>query len=195
VTFVLFCGYDGFIVSDPNDFHLDTTFTNRDYPYTRPIAAVSAAILIGFIIATMTTNVAAHLLPMTDEYLQVMVPVAPDGGDPLSLTMLSQEINEKTISVSGAVMNRCDQPISNIVAVVEMRDTTGRFPQTQEVPLMPVDLPPQGTGSFMAMATLQEKPAGYLVKLRFADGPFLPYKDERIPGFTVTPQPLPQPKK
>src|SRR5262249_8203792 len=98
--------------------------------------------------------------------------------------------NEKTISVSGTVMNRSTQPMSNIVAVVELQDTTGRFPQTQEIPIMPVDLPPQAMGTFIAMATLQEKPGGYIVKFRFADGRLLPDEDERGHAITITPQPV-----
>src|SRR5262245_46301532 len=136
----------------------------------------------------MTTSVAAKLLPMSDEYLQVMVPVAPDGGEPLSLTSLMHELNEKTISVSGSVMNRSTQPVSDIIAVVELLDTTGRFPQTQEVPVLPKDLPPQSTGTFTASATLQENPGGYVVKFRFEDGPFIPHKDERGPAISITPQ-------
>jgi hypothetical protein len=117
-----------------------------------------------------------------------MIPIAPDGGEPLALTSLKHEITDKTISVAGSVMNRADRPMSNVIAVVEMQDTTGRFPQTQEIEVMPIELAPQATGMFMAMATLQEKPSGYLVKFRFADGPFIPHKDERAPTITITPQ-------
>src|SRR4051794_15861092 len=115
------------------------TFTGRDSHYTLPIAIVVAVAGILFIVATMTTNVAASLLPMNDDYLQVMIPAAPDGAEPLSLTSLRHEINDKTIAVTGSVMNRTDQPMAGLVAVVEMQDTTGRFPQTQEIPVVPPD--------------------------------------------------------
>ena len=173
-----------------NDFHIDLTFTGRDTSYARPIAIVAAAAGIIFIIATMTTTVAARLLPMNDDYLQAMIPLAPDGAEGLALTSLSHEFNDKSITVSGSVMNRSEKLVSNILAVVEMVDTTGRFPQTAEVPLMPPDLEPQATGTFMAMATLQEKPGGYKVKFRFADGPFIPHKDDRGPAISITPQPI-----
>src|SRR5262249_56142924 len=101
----------------------------------------------------MTTNVAAKLLPMSDEYMQVMIPVAPDGGEPLGLTSLTHEIMEKTISVNGSVTNRSNQTMDDVIAVVEMQDTTGRFPQTQEIPLKPQSLPPQATGTFMSTPT------------------------------------------
>jgi hypothetical protein len=173
---------------EDNEYQVDMTFTGRE-SNARLIGTVVAIAVIVFILATMTTNVAATLLPMNDDYLQAMVPIAPDGGEPISLTSLTHELDEKTISITGSIMNRTDQTISEIIAVVLIQDTTGRFPQTQEVPLMPRDLPPQGTGAFMAMATLQEKPGGYTVKFRFADGPFIPHKDDRPPAISITPQP------
>jgi hypothetical protein len=183
-------------VSKPenDDFRIDTTFTGRDVDYSRPIGIVVAILAIILIVATMTTNVAAWFLPMSDDYLQVMVPVAPDGGEPLGLTSLMEEISDKTISITGSVMNRADRPMSNIVAILDIQDTTGRFPQTFEIPLMPVDLEPQATASFMVTATLQEKPGRYVVKFRFAEGPFISHKDDRAPAVTITPQPV-QPTK
>ena len=180
-------------MSPENDeFHVDLTFSGQDKDYARPIGIGVAATVILFIILTMTTSIAAKILPITDEYLQVMIPAAPDGAEPLALKSLMHEIDEKTISVSGSVMNRTDQPVSNVLAVVEMQDTTGRFPQTQEIPLQPADLAPQATGTFMAMATLQENPGGYVIKFRFSDGPFIPHKDERGPSITIAPEQIQQ---
>jgi hypothetical protein len=180
------------IVSSPekNDFRVDMTFTGQQRDL-RPYGIAVAAVGILFIILTMTTSVAAKMLPMSDAYLLVMIPPAPDGGEALSLTELKHDINEKTISVTGSVMNRTDQPMQNVLAVIQMLDTTGRFPQTQEIPVMPQDLPPHGTATFMAMATLQEKPGGYIVKFRFADGPLIPHRDERGPTISVTPSVTP----
>jgi hypothetical protein len=193
-------GYDVETVSTPdrNEYRVDMTFTGRRVKLARPIGIGVAIVGILFIFATMTTNVAAHLLPMGDEYLAAMIPAAPDGSEPLSLTLLCHEINDKTISVTGAIKNRTNEPMSNVLAVVKMVDTTGRFPQTVEVPLMPAPLQPQTESNFMTMATLQEKPAGYTVNFRFADGPFIPHKDEYIPSnkdercapVTITPLPV-----
>jgi hypothetical protein len=179
-------------VSKPenDDFHLDLTFTGRDNNYAFPVGIAVAALGIVLIIATITTSVAAWFLPMSDDYLQVMIPFAPDGGEPLGLTSLMEEISDKTISVSGSVMNRAERVMSNVIAIIQIQDTTGRFPQTFEIPVMPVDLEPQASADFMAMATLQEKPGGYLVKFRFADGPFIPHKDDRAPVISITPQPV-----
>jgi hypothetical protein len=166
------------------------TFTGRQTNLARPIGIGVAIAGVLFIFATMTTNVAAHLLPMSDDYLQAMIPPAPDGAEPIALTMLSQEFRDKSISVAGTITNRTRETMSNVLAVVQMQDTTGRFPQTVEVPVVPAELPPQGTGTFMTMATLQEKAGGYIVKFRFADGPFLQHKDERGPAVSITPQPI-----
>jgi hypothetical protein len=185
-------GYDVRTVSTPdrNEYHVDMTFTGRRLKLARPIGIGAAIVGIMFIFATMTTNVAAHLLPMGDEYLTAMIPSAPDGAEPIGLTMLTHEINEKTLSVTGSIKNRTNEPMSNVLAVIQMQDTTGRFPQTVEVPVMPAQLQPQAEATFMTMATLQEKPGGYIVKFRFADGPFIPHKDERAAPITITPQPV-----
>ena len=179
-------------VSPENDGpRLDLTFTGKETS-TRPIGIGVAAVLIVFIVLTMTTTVASKILPMSDEYLLVMIPAAADGAEPLALTSLMHEIDGKTISVRGSILNRTAQSMSDVLAVVEMQDTTGRFPQTQEVPIQPVELAPQAEGSFSAMATLEENPGAYIVKFRFADGPFIPHRDERVPEVTITPQQIPQ---
>ncbi len=178
-------------MSPNHDLQLDLTFTSREKSYARPVGIGVAGVLIFFIILTMTTTVASSVLPMRDEYLLVMIPPAPDGAEPLALKSLKYDADDQTISVNGSIMNRATQPMSNVLAVVEMQDTTGRFPQTVEVPVLPQDLLPQAEGTFAAMATLQGKPGAFVVKFRLADGPFIPHRDERAPEITITPQ---QPK-
>ena len=168
------------------EFHVDLSFSAEDTHKRFLIAAITAGTAILFIVLTMTTSLASHLLPMNDEYLQVLVPIAADGKEPLGLKSLEHDIEENSVSVRGTVQNRTDFAVSGIMAVVDMQDTTGRFSQTVEVPLDPPDLAAQQTGSFMASATLQQKVAGYLIKFRLANGPFLPHKDDRVTlGITV----------
>src|SRR2546422_6675350 len=100
-----------------DDFKIDLTYSGQDKDYLRPIAIGIAIAGIIFIIATMTTSVAAKLLPMNDEYMQVLVPVAADGAEPLSLKLLEQEVNDKTMTVHGTVENRTDYTVSSMVAV------------------------------------------------------------------------------
>ena len=171
---------------DNDDFHIDLPFTDRERTWVRPVAIGVAIVGVIFIIATMTTNLAAYLLPMSDEYMQILIPVAADGGEALALKKLDQEIMDKTMTVRGTVENRTDYPLSMVLAVVNMQDTTSRFPQIVEVPVQPAELPPHGMGEFTAMATLQEKPAGYLVKFQIANGPFVPHKDDRASTYGIT---------
>src|SRR6516162_8622547 len=121
------------------DFHIDMTFTGRQRNLARPIGIGVAIAGIIFIITTMTTSVAAHILPMTDDYLVMMIPTAPDGAEALGLAMLTHDIQEKTISIMGSVTNRTNEPMSNVIAVIQMQDTTGRFPQNAEIPVMPTE--------------------------------------------------------
>ena len=168
------------------DFHVDLSFSAKDTHKTYLIAGITAGAAILFIVLTMITSLATHLLPMEDEYLQVLVPIAADGAEPLGLKSLEHEINENSIVVRGTVQNRTDFDVEAVMAVIEMQDTTGRFAQTVEIPLDPPDLKAQQAGAFMAGAILQQKPAGYVIKFRLADGPFLPHKDERVTlGITV----------
>ena len=176
--------------SQNDDFHLDLTFTGTHKSYARPVGIGVAAASIFFILLTMTTSVSSKILPMSDDYLLVMIPPAPDGAEALGIKTLNYAADDNTnaISVTGSVMNRTKQPMSDVLAVVEMQDTTGRFPKTLEVPVQPTDLGPQAAGNFSAMATLDGKPGAFVVKFRFADGPFIPHRDERAPEVTITPQ-------
>ena len=171
---------------EKEDFYVDLPFSGPEKRYFRPIAFIVASITIAFVIATMTTEIASLVLPMSDDYLQALVPVAPDGAEPLSLRTLEHEITDNTIIVRGAVTNRTDYIVSNILAVIEMQETTTRFAQTAEVPVEPPELAPQASGSFMATATLREKPAGYVITFRLMDGPFIPHKDDRAATFGIS---------
>ena len=168
------------------DFHVDLSFSEKDTHKTYLISAITAGATILFIILTMTTSLATHLLPMEEEYLQVMIPLAADGAEPLGLKSLDHQIVENNITVSGSVQNRTDYLMSRVMAVVILQETTGRFPQTIEIPLDPPDLNPQATGAFMVSSTMQQMPAGYVGKFKIADGPFLPHKDDRVTlGITI----------
>lgn len=170
-----------------DDFQVDLTFSGAGKNNGRIYGAIAIAVIFGFIIATMATDVASYLLPMDDRYLQAMIPLAPDGKQPLSLKTLEHEITGNMVIVRGTVGNRTDFTVSRISVVVDMLDTSGRFPQTLEAQVEPPQIEPQGSATFQAMATMQGKPSTYSVKFRFVDGPFVPHKDDRasvlsIPG-------------
>jgi hypothetical protein len=173
-------------MADPeqDEFRVDLTFSGRSHAHF--YAAAVAVVIIGFIVLTMTTNIASYLLPMEDQYLQAMIPRASDGAEPLSLRLLEHEINGNMITVRGMVANRTDFPVMGILTVVNVIDTTGRFPQTVEAPVEPAEIPVQGTAAFQAVVATEGKPSTYTVRFRFADGPFLPHKDDRASAFEST---------
>jgi hypothetical protein len=175
-------------VSTPenDDFKIDLSLSDSGRGRSRQVAAVAALVMIIFIILTMTTDIAARLLPMRDDYLRAMIPLAPDGAEPLALTTLDHEIVDKTITMHGSVMNRTDYPLAGLLAVIEVVDTTGRFGQTIEIPPEPAEVPAHGTALFRSTVTLQEKPAVYSLKFRFTDGPFVPHRDERAATYGIT---------
>jgi hypothetical protein len=164
---------------DNQDFHVDISFSAEDTYKRFLISAIVAGAAILFIVLTMTTSLASHLLPMNDEYLSVLIPAAADGSEPLGLKSLEHDIKENAATVRGTVQNRTEYPISELIAVIDIQDTTGRFGQTLEAPVDPVQLGPQQTGSFTASVTLPQKVSGYLIKFKLADGPLLPHKDDR----------------
>src|SRR5262252_4459115 len=90
------------VSSQNDDLHLDLTFTGSQRSYARPVGIGVAAALILFIILTMTTSVASKVLPMSDEYLLVMIPAAPDGAEPLGLKSLMYDPGETVLSVNGS---------------------------------------------------------------------------------------------
>jgi hypothetical protein len=186
-------------VSSPenDDLHLDLTFTAHDnQKLFLGVAAGVAAVLIIGILATMTTDVAARMLPMNDEYLQALLPRAADGKQPLALKELAQTIVENTLSVRGSVMNRTDFPVSGLLAVITATDVKyGK--KVLEVPLDPPEIPTQEVAKFQADLVLDAAPSIYSVEFRIPDGPIVPHLDDRALT-PVTPEmspPVVTPKK
>src|SRR5262245_8070898 len=117
--------YDYRRVSTPekkdDEFKFDLLASAPPKDYARPIGIAVAAVAIAFIIATMTTSVASSILPMRDDYMDALIPVAPDGLEPLSLQKLEHEVNDKTMTVRGVIANRTEYPLKEILAVVEIQ--------------------------------------------------------------------------
>jgi hypothetical protein len=179
-----------FVSTSPQDnFHLDMTFTGKDRTLlVKRVAVVVAAAGIIFIFATMTTSLAAHLLPMSDQYLQVLVPQAPDGKEPLALKTLDNSTEGNTLSVTGTIQNRTDFPISGLLAVLSAQDVRYNR-QTTSAPLTPGDIPSGGTGTFQVSITLPDQPGQYSVEFRIPDGPAVPHHDDRAASYGVPEQP------
>src|SRR4051812_28562636 len=130
---------------DNPEFHVDLSFSAVDTHKRFLIASITAACALLFIVLTMTTSLSAHLLPMNDEYLQVLIPIGADGKEPLGLKSLDHDIKDNMATVRGTVENRTSYAISGVVAVIDFQETTTRFPQTVETPVDPVELGPKQT--------------------------------------------------
>ena len=178
---------------EKKDFHLVLTFTARPNKLKLPIAIAVASAGVLLIVVTMFTNIAARMLPMSDSYLQVLVPRAADGKEALSLVKLDYPTPDNTLGVSGPVVNPTDFPINGLMAVVTAQDINNAV-QTVEVPLTPAEIPSQGERIFETTITLGAKPGGYSLKFRLADdGPFVPHRDDRSLTAPVISSPEPPP--
>jgi hypothetical protein len=163
------------------DLQFDTRFSNSGGGRGPLAAAIVAGILIVGIIVVSTTDVASRLLPMEERYLDVLVPMAADGSEGLSLVTLTQKEEKTSLMVEGSVMNRSESAISGLSAVIEFKDKYTLPTATVDAPVEPPILEPGATGTFRASATGgQYGLGGYSLQFRLSpDGPFVPHKDER----------------
>jgi len=173
---------------DKEDLQLDVSFiTNRKSKLTQPLIIASAAVGILLIIATMTTSLAEKLLPMSDQYLQVLVPLASDGKEPLALKTLDNVSTDNTLVVTGSLENRTDFPVHSLMAVLSVYAVNGAF-QKAEVALDPVEIPSRATANFQFNLTLPDKAGRYSLEFRIADGPVVPHLDDRAATYGLTPK-------
>jgi hypothetical protein len=165
------------------------TFTGKDRTLLiKRVATIVAAAGIVFIVASMTTSLAAHLLPMSDQYLQVLVPQAADGKEPVSLKTLDNSTEGTTLKVNGTILNRTDFPISGLLAVLTAQDVRYNR-QTTSVPTNPTEIPSGGTATFEFSLTLPDQPGQYSVEFRVPDGPVVPHHDDRASSYGIPEQP------
>jgi hypothetical protein len=164
------------------DLKLETRFSNPSGTTKYIVAALAIAGILGIIIV-ITTDVATTLLPMDENYRNVLVPTAADGSLPLSLKTLQYKEDPKarTLTLEGTVMNRTDATISGLLAVVGVKNRFSLVAQTVEVPVDPAELASQAIGKFQTVVTYGENSLGGF-DLQFKlpnDGPFVPNMDER----------------
>ena len=161
------------------DLKLDTSFCSARgaFPY---IAAAVAVLVIAGIVAVMTTDIAARLLPMDPQYVGVLVPTTPDGSPPLSLQTLTQKLDSKTLTVAGSVINRTEATINGLLAVILIKDKYTLPADTIEVPVEPAELPAKAKGTFHTTIMVGEKGVGgYDIQFKLPDdGPLVPHKDD-----------------
>ena len=177
---------DGEIDGEPQ-FSLDLPGSKPRFDYLRIVSGTFIGLVIVGIVLFSVTDLSSLILPMEDRYLDVLVPPTEDGTEPFILDELEQRLNGNTLSVDGRVTNVSSDEVEHVVAVIRAEDTTGRFPATLEIPVVPSILAPGDTGSFSMTVTLREKPNGYSVRFKLENGPFVPHRDERGFGFFSVP--------
>jgi hypothetical protein len=168
-------------------FSLDLPGSKPRFDYLRIVAGTSIGLVIVGIVLFSVTDLSLLILPMEDRYFDILVPPTEDGSEPFVLDELEQRLNGNTLSVDGRVTNMSSEEVENVVAVIRAEDTTGRFPATLEIPVVPPILAPAETGSFSMNVTLREKPNGYSIRFKLENGPFVPHRDERGFGFFSVP--------
>ena len=154
-------------------------------------ARMGAGVLIGLAIVGIVlfslTDLSSVLVPMEEEYLSVLTPRAEDDSEfPFVLNQLINELEGNTLSVSGVMTNNSTEAVQNVLAVIGVEETTGRFPATLEVPLDPVLLEPGDSGIFSAAVTLRQRPNSYKIQFKLQNGPLVPHRDERGFGLEST---------
>lgn len=149
------------------------------YDYFRMLAGVAVGLAIVAIGVFSLTDMSSVLLPMDDAYLEVLVPEAEDGTFPFILEELSHDLSGNSISITGWLTNNSVEDLENVLAVVRVEETTGRFPATLEIPVDPSPLLAGESGRFETAVTLPHQPDEYSVRFRLEGGPYIPHLDNR----------------
>ncbi len=185
---------DGRTRPDDPDFDLGVPRSEPRFDYLRMAAGVIVGLGILAIGLFSFTDLSVVLVPMDDAYLDVLRPSAgDDSGYPFVLNDLGNTLEGNTLTVTGVMTNNSTEIVENILAVIEVEETTGRFPATLEIPVDPEAIEPGETGAFSMSVTLRQRPNSYKVQFKLLNGPFVPHRDERG-GRTGTVFPPPDPE-
>jgi len=166
------------------DFSLPFLGARSRFDYPR----MGAGILVGLAILAIgvfsLTDLSAMLLPMDDTYLNVLRPTAEDGSPyAFVLNELDNQLDGRSLSVAGRMTNNSAESLEDVLAVISIEETSGRFPATLEIPVAPSPLEPGESGVFSMSVTLRQAPIRYKVQFKLQHGPFVLHTDERGPGF------------
>ena len=165
---------------DGKDFDLGVLGSEPRFDYLRMAAGVIVGLGILVIALFSFTDLSLVLVPMNDEYLDVLRPSAgDDSGYPFILDDLGNTLEGNTLTVNGVMTNNSTEIVENVLAVIEVEETTGRFPATLEIPVDPEAIEPGETGTFSMSVTLRQRPNSYRVQFKLLNGPFVPHRDER----------------
>ncbi|PYV92312.1 MAG: hypothetical protein DMG05_05080 [Acidobacteria bacterium] len=133
-----------------------------------------------FVYKVTFTDVAEKWLPYTLETAQVLVPEAPDGQEPIELLDLTNTISENRINIQGKIRNRTHQPIEDLMATINLSFVSTVNTVVKDVPLVPTKIEPGFEALFQFGQPINDKPAGFSVKFKLANGGIVRHKDSRL---------------
>ncbi len=140
------------------------------------VVVAAAVFLIGSVI--LSSGVMDAWLPWTQEYAQRSVPPAPDGGEPIALLEFSQSQDEETITVTGRVRNRTEDPIENLIATLTLI-TSLALPVVEDVAVIPESLEAGSEGTFEWRKPLTGAAGGLKLKFKLSNGAVIQHRDSR----------------
>ena len=176
-----------------DELNFETRFSKSrgTFPYIAGILGATVVVLAFMYL----TGIGREALPYS-AYFERRAPAAADGSEALSLQTLKHTIEPTMATIEGTVMNRTEDAIADLEAMIAVADKFTLPVQTVNVPVEPAPLPPMGTGTFRTTVPLGENGFGsFSINFRLADnGPFVPHKDER-PDAPPPLEPEPQSEK
>jgi hypothetical protein len=166
---------------DDSPFSLE--LVDRPFPLKKVWfwGAVLFSILgVWFIYEVTFTDVAGKWLPYTEATAQLLVPETPDGQEPIELLELTHTLSENEISIQGKLKNRTRQTIEDLVATVTVEFVGTVSLIEKDVPVEPSKIGPGFEGLFQLNQPVTDKPSGYSVKFKLANGAIVRHKDSRF---------------
>ena len=186
------------MINEPNQAEPDPQATSQEKNEDTPIhfgfvepsipakkiwlgGALSFSILgLWFIYEATFTDAGERWLPYSMDTAQVLVPEAPDGQEPIELLDLTNTISENRINIQGKIRNRTHQPIEDLMATITLSFVSTVNTVVKDVPLVPTKIEPGFEALFQFGQPINDKPAGFSVKFKLANGGIVRHKDSRL---------------
>ncbi|PYV45246.1 MAG: hypothetical protein DMG06_03200 [Acidobacteria bacterium] len=186
------------MINEPNQAQPDSQATSQEKNEDTPIhfgfvepsipakkiwlgGALSFSILgLWFIYEATFTDAGERWLPYSMDTAQVLVPEAPDGQEPIELLDLTNTISENRINIQGKIRNRTNQPIEDLLATVTVSFVSTVNTVAKDVALVPNKIEPGFEALFQCEQPIEDKPAGFTVKFKLANGGIVRHKDSRL---------------
>jgi hypothetical protein len=142
-------------------------------------AVLFSLIGVWFIYAVTFTDLSKEWVPFAQETAQLLVPEAPDGQEPVELLELSHSLTEDRISIQGKIKNRTAEALDDLMATIALSFMDPQKSVERDVALSPERIEPGSEASFQLEEYFNDRPTGYAVKFKLANGGVVRHKDRR----------------